>query len=50
LNAITNGIGSIPILGIFTTIGIIANKMDLDKTLLMGSIIIPTLLLLFKIF
>lgn len=50
LNAITNGIWSIPILGIFTTIGIITNKMDLDKTLLMGSIIIPTLLLLFRIF
>lgn len=50
LNLATNGIESIPLLMVFSAIGIIANKMDMDKTLLMGSIIIPTLLLLFRIF
>lgn len=50
LNIITNGIESIPLLIVFSGIGIVVSKMELDKTLLMGSIIVPTLLLLFKIF
>jgi TctA family transporter len=50
LTILIDGIGGVGILALSTILGVLTVKLGVERTNLMGAIIVPTLLLLFRVF